>query len=188
MISIPGYIWICDDEHQIDGGPKPYLRSTAQFASFFHPHASQLLSNSPISGAMDVRSTSMHNRPSTTSAGSDPWAGLAHPQSPIQQPPGPLNIPPEKPSHRLTVATSFDHEQRGNMEEIRAQHDLKRSHESTSDAERGGKRMCADAGAMQNMYREALNDISEEISFATKCLDRSAGDQARIHDPETYFR
>jgi len=128
----------------------------------------------------------MHNRPSNTSAASDPWAGLARPQSPFQRPPDPLNIPPEQSFHRLTVDTSLDHEQRGKMVG-RAQHDLKRPHESASDGDRGGKRVCADVGAARKMYSEALNHISEEISFATKCLDRSAGDQARIHDQQTYF-
>ena len=49
-----------------------------------------------------------------------------------------------------------------------------------------GKRPCppAETGTKQEsvnkIYMDALNDISDEIRFAVKCMDRAAGDETGL--------
>jgi hypothetical protein len=58
----------------------------------------------------------------------------------------------------------------------RAAYELKRAHDSATPDERAGKRLCADGG--RTVFVDALNDIRDEITFAFKCIDRSAGEEA----------
>jgi hypothetical protein len=70
-----------------------------------------------------------------------------------------------------------DHETRGAMVDRAnfVRYELKRPLDSTTDSEHGDKRVCPDVEGARKIFVDALNDISEEIAFALKCIDRSAG-------------
>ena len=61
----------------------------------------------------------------------------------------------------------------------RAPYEPKRPNPSPAPDERAWKRIYMDGG--RTGYVDALNDIKDEIAFAFKCIERSAGEEASIH-------
>lgn len=69
-----------------------------------------------------------------------------------------------------------------------AMNPLKRDHSKSGGNEemilpnQPSKRLCSSAndaksGSINQVYMDALSDISDEIRFAVKCIDRSAGNE-----------